>query len=244
MDYYLTENIFIRENKMYHTIKGKQKQITSKNWHTILGEYGWSKIPLPWVKELNKLSPTKHKNSCFGILDCESDGNCFFHCISNALNEYNLHNEEFEQTNYKDIRTLIANSISEESYKIMINYYRIMKDANDFEEEWDPYDIQCLEDLKRQLQKSGHNYWGDYILLNNVIQILNLNIFILNYNEMDKDFTIYNTLIDFNSDYDSIFLLYEDNCHFKLIGYFDGEKIISYFTDNIPIELLRLYKLR
>ena len=132
MDYYLTENIFIRENKMYHTIKGKQKQITSKNWHTALSEYGWSKIPLPWIKQLNKLSLTKTKNSCFGILDCESDGNCFFHCISNALNEYNLHNEEFEQTNYKDIRTLIANSISEESYKIMINYYRIMKDANDF----------------------------------------------------------------------------------------------------------------
>ena len=56
--------------------------------------------------------------------------------------------------------------------------------------------------------------------------------------------TRYNTLIDFNSDYDSIFLLYEDNCHFKLIVYFDGDKIISYFTDNIPIELLRLYKLR
>ena len=244
MDYYLTENIFLRENKMYHTIKSKEKQITSKNWHKILREYGWSKIPLPWVKELNRLSPTKNNNSCFGILDCESDGNCFFHCISNALNEYNLRNEEFEQIDYKDIRTLIANSISEESYKIMINYYRIMKDANDFDEEWDPYQIHSLEDLKGQLRKSGHNYWGDYILLNNVIQILNLNIFILNYNEMDKDFTIYNTLIDFNSDYDSIFLLYEDNCHFKLIGYFDGEKIISYFTDNIPIELLRLYKLR
>ena len=119
-----------------------------------------------------------------------------------------------------------------------------MKDANDFDEEWDPYLIHSLEDFKGQLTKSGHNYWGDYILLNNVIRILNLNIFILNSNEMDKDFTIYNTLIDFNSDYDSIFLLYEDNCHFKLIGYFDGEKIISYFTDNIPIELLRLYKLR
>ena len=244
MDYYLTENIFIRETKMYHEIKGKQQNITSKNWHTILSEYGWSKIPLPWVKILNKLSPIKIKNSSFGILDCESDGNCFFHCISNALNQYNLFNDEFEQTDYNNIRILIANSISEESYKIMINYYRIMDDANDFEEEWDPYQIHTLEDFKKQLLKSGHNYWGDYILLNNVIKILNLNIFILNYNEIDKNFTIYNTLIDFNSDYDSIFLLYEDGCHFKLIGNFDGETMVSYFTDNIPIELLKLYKIR
>jgi len=250
MDYYLTENIFFRENKMYHTIKSKEKQITSTNWHTALSEYGWSKIPLPWIKRLNVLSLTKTKNSCFGILDCESDGNCFFHCISNAINENNILNndseqpEQPEQTDYNDIRNQLAESISEESYKTMINYYRIMKDADDFDEEWDPYDIQCLEDFKNQLRKSGHNYWGDYILLNNVIQILNLNIFILNYNETEKDYTIYNTLIDFNSDYDSIFLLYEEECHFKLIGYFNGDRIISYFTDNIPIELLRLYKLR
>ena len=244
MDYYLTENILLRDNKMYHTGNDKCKKITSTNWHTSLSEYGWSKLPLPWIKQLNKLSLSKTKNSQFGILDCESDGNCFFHCISNAINENNRLNEDTEQTDYSDIRKLIAESINEDSYKTMINYYRIMKDANDFEEEWDPYDIHCLEDFKKQLNESGHNYWGDYILLNNVIQILNLNIFIMNYNEIEKDYTIYNTLIDFNPEYDSIFLLYDEGCHFKLIGYFNGDRMISYFTDNIPIELLRLYKLR
>ena len=246
MDYYLTENVFIHENKMYHRDAGKIKKIMSKDWHIILKEYGWAKIPLPWIKQLNKLNHGKneHKNSQFGILDCESDGNCFFHCISNALNEYNMWNETVEQKDFIDIRNIIADSITEESYKTMINYYRIMKDADDFDEEWDPYEIHTLEDFKEQLRAPGHNYWGDYILLNNVIKILNLNIFILNYNKIDKDYTVYNTLIDFNTNYDSIFLLYEDNCHFKLIGYYDGDKIVSYFTDNIPIELLTLYKLR
>ena len=244
MDYYLTENILIRDNEMFYQNDNKIKKINSSSWHTFLGEYGWSKLPIQWIKILNKLSPLKNKNSPFGLFDCESDGNCFFHCISNALNQYNILNENFEQTNYNDIRNIIADSITEETFEIMINYYRIMKDADDFEEEWDPYKIKNIEDFRIQLKKSGHNYWGDYILLSNVIQILNLNIFILNFNEDTKDYTPYNTLIDFNPNYDSIFLLYENNCHFKLLGYFDGKKIVSYFTDNIPVELLKLYKLR
>lgn len=65
----------------------------------------------------------------------------------------------------------------------------------------------------------------------------------MNCNEYINDFTVYNTLNDYNPDYDSIFLIYEDNCHFKLVGYFD-DKIISYFNDNtIPQELKSLYRL-
>ena len=45
-----------------------------------------------------------------------------------------------------------------------------MKDAEDFEEEWNPHEIENIEDFRKQLKQSGHNYWGDYILLNNVIQ--------------------------------------------------------------------------
>ena len=201
MDYYLTENIFIRHNEMFYQNDNKIKKINSSSWHTFLGEYGWAKLPIQWIKILYKLSPLKNKNSPFGLFDCESDGNCFFHCISNALNQYNILSEKFEQTDYNDIRNIIADSITEESFEIMINYYRIMKDANDFEEEWDPYKIKNIEDFIIQLKKSGHNYWGDYILLNNVIQILNLNIFILNFNEDTKDYTPYNTLIDFNPNY-------------------------------------------
>ena len=46
-----------------------------------------------------------------------------------------------------------------------------MKDADDFDEEWDPYSIDNIEDFKRQLRTSGNNYWGDYLLLNTIIML-------------------------------------------------------------------------
>ena len=58
-----------------------------------------------------------------------------------------------------------------------------------------------------------------------------------------NDYSIYNTLNEYNSEYDSIFLVYEDCCHFKLVGYFN-DKIISYFSDHkIPNELKKLFNL-
>ena len=48
---------------------------------------------------------------------------------------------------------------------------------------------------------------------------------------------------EYKHEYDNIFLILENNCHFKLLGYFN-EKMISYFkNDEIPIELKRLFKL-
>ena len=87
MKYYLTDSIFIENEKMYSKKKNSFKKINRNNWHHILKEYGWSKIPLPWIKQLNKLSSSVLKNCGYGVLDCESDGNCFFQCIANALNE-------------------------------------------------------------------------------------------------------------------------------------------------------------
>ena len=67
--------------------------------------------------------------------------------------------------------------------------------------------------------------------------------FILNCNNYTNDFSIYNTLNDYNREYDSIFLIYENDCHFKLVGYF-YDKIISYFNDKtIPYEFKTLYRL-
>ena len=42
--------------------------------------------------------------------------------------------------------------------------------------------------------------------------------------------------------YDTICLVYEDECHFKLVGHFNGDMMVSYFTNkNIPIELSKMY---
>ena len=126
---------------------------------------------------------------------------------------------------------------------MIIGYYRIMKDADDFSEDWDPYKITSLEDFKHKIKTSGHEYWGDYILLQVLMNLLKCNIFILNCNHYTNDFSVYNTLNDYNSDYDSIFLIYENNCHFKLVGYFN-DKMNSYFNDyNIPQELKVLFKI-
>ena len=118
-----------------------------------------------------------------------------------------------------------------------------MKDSDDFEEEWDPYSINLYEEFKEKIKTPGHEYWGDYLLLQILIETLQLNIFVLNSNEFDNDYSVYNTLNDYNNSNDSIFLLYENNCHFKLLGYFN-DKMISYFNnDTIPYEFKRLYNL-
>lgn len=234
-NFYLTDKIIIKNDEMFYENKIK---ITKNNWHLYLNEYGWEKIPKPWIIKLNKLSSKKNKNSKYGVYDCERDGNCFFQCIANALNEkYRYNNIDY---NYENIRNIIADSITEKIYQNLIQYYKIMKDADDFDEEWDPYTIDNIEDFKRQLRTSGNNYWGDYLLLNTIINIFKLNIFILNSNDDIKDYSIYNTLNDYNSKYDTIFLLFTDNCHFKLIGYFDDNQIISYFNNKTISEELKI----
>ena len=237
MEYYLTESIVLMNDKMYYLEKGNQKELKKHNWHHYLKEYGWSKMPRKWITLLNKQIKKYEKNSLFGILDCEKDGDCFFHCLANALNEKNNYETQYDSN---EIRNQISESIDEKVYETMINYYRIMDDADDFHEEWDPYDIESLEDFKKQIKKTGNNYWGDYILLQHVLHLFKINILILNSSDLKP--SIYNTLNQYNNHYDTIVLLFENDCHFQLIGHFNGSRIISYFRPNeVPHELLKLH---
>jgi hypothetical protein len=106
-----------------------------------------------------------------------------------------------------------------------------MKDADDFNEGWDPYEIDSLEDFKECIETSGHVYWGDYMLLQLLCEILKINIFILKSTEYDNDYSIYNTMCEYKRDYDTIFLILENDSHFKLLGYFK-DKMISYFDNE------------
>ena len=242
-EYYLTDNIRVSNDKMeYRDDKQEFKLIKKHNWHHVLSEYGWQKIDRQWITKLNKLSKVKEKNSLYGVLDCDSDGDCFFHCIANALNERDRDIGNYYNSN--DIREILSENITEEQYDMIISTYRIMKDADDFSEGWDPYQINSLDEFKDKIKTSGHEYWGDYILLQILITILEVNIFILNCNSLMNDYSVYNTLNDYNPNYGSIFLIYEDMCHFKLLGNFN-DKIRSYFTDSsFPNELKRLYRLK
>jgi hypothetical protein len=241
-EYYLTDNIRMINDKMEYREYDIFKIIKNHNWHHVLSEYGWQKINKPWITKLNKLSKLKEKNSLYGVLDCETDGDCFFHCIANALNERDRETNNYYDSN--DIREIISDNITEEQYDTIIGYYRIMKDADDFSEGWDPYSIHSIEEFKDKIKTSGHEYWGDHILLQVLINILRINVFILNCNSLINDYSVYNTLSDYNPEYGSIFLIYEDMCHFKLLGHFNG-KMISYFTDSaLPYELRKLYELK
>ena len=241
-EYYLTDNIRLYNDKMEYKRDDTFIPVKKYNWHHILNEYGWEKIHKPWITKLNQLSVKKEKNSRFGILDCESDGDCFFHCIANALNERDRNTDNYYISD--DIRKLISDNITQDQFNLMITTYRIMKDADDFSEEWDPYEIDTLEDFKNTLNTSGHSYWGDFMLLQILSEILKVNIYILNTNEYQNEYNVYHTMCEYKREYDNIFLILENDCHFKLVGYFD-EKMITYFrSDEIPIELKKLLEHR
>jgi len=225
---------------MYYEDEDKiQNEIKKHNWHRILNEYGWEKMPKKWISKLNKYSEICEKNSLYGLLDCEQDGDCFFHCISSSLNEKHNYTTTYDSN---DIRELLSDSVTDDQYETLLTTYKIMKDADDFDECWDPYKIETKKDFQNELLKSGHNYWGDHLLLQILISILKVNIFILNSNSESNEYSIYNTLNEYNYDYDTICLLYEDDCHFKLIGYFDGNRMVSYFTnETLPIEMKKMY---
>ena len=248
VDHFLTEYLKISGGAMYVRERETFRLVTKRNWHISLFEHGWEKLPKKWITRLNKLSPKLEKNSLYGVMDVESDGDCFFHCIAEALNEkYEGVDENGlikETLTSDDIRGFISYAITNDQFETMINYYRIMKDANDFDENWDPHEVETIEDFKGILETAGNLYWGDYMLLQVLINALHLNIFILTHNSEPEECSTYNTLNDYNEDYDSICLLFVDECHFKLIGHFNGSRMISYFTDQtIPQELLKLFSI-
>lgn len=240
--YYYTDNLRLKNNIVEYKRNDIFTKVKKHNWHHVLNEYGWEKINKQWIIILNKYSDNKEKNSRYGMIDCERDGDCFFHCIANALNERDIYTVDYYVSS--DIRKMISDNISKEQYNFMISTYRCMKDADDFNEGWDPYEIDSLEDFKETIETSGHVYWGDYMLLQLLCEILKVNIFILQANEYENDYSIYNTMCEYKRDYDNIFLILENDSHFKLLGYFKDKMICYFKNENIPNELKHLFKLK
>ena len=57
-----------------------------------------------------------------------------------------------------------------------------------------------------------------------------------------NDYSIYNILNDYNKNFDSICLLYENECHFKINRYYNGNRMISYFKDvDLPFEIKNIW---
>ena len=236
--YYYTDTIYLQDTNIYYDKDNIKKKVKNYNWHKILNEYGWEKLNLKWIKKLNNLIVFVPKNSLFGVLDCGGEGDCLFHCISYALKSDDVFNINL---NYEvsDLRQIACDNIDIEKYNEIISIYKLFKDSDDFDEDWDPYEID-FDEFKEILLEGGNNYWGDNIIINILKEKLNINIIILSSNNITNQHNYYPLLYEFDEKLKTIILLFEDNMHFKLVGYFD-DYMITLFK-NVPQEILKLIK--
>ena len=243
MEYYLTNNIFITNKQTFVKRNNSKKKITKKNWHKFLDNYGWCKMVLGWKKRLKEI---KSPNSCFGILECGSDGDCLFHVLCEGLNSNNLVDLKLPKYTVSSLRILVANEINKENFDIIIESYRAEKEVNEFNGQWDPYVVDNIKQLKNEICKCGNNFWGDHILLQLLQKKLKFNVIIFNsenYYSLENKFKINSTVSNDFENYDNTIMIYfSDNIHFQLIGYYNGCLMKTLFKkDEIPKIVMDIY---
>ena len=264
MSYYITDSIYILNKKTYYQTndteneneneneneKTKKIKLNKSNWLKYLSSYGWERLCLGWRKRLNENT----KNSCFGVLECGADGDCLFHVISEALNSEYIHQKNFDidqiTHDVSSLRKLVCEQITEDNYSYILNNYLIEKSSGEFNGEWDPENINCKEDLQKEIQTCGNNFWGDHILLQLLQQVLNINVIIMNSDnytnsEDENDRYLINSLCDtLDPERKTIIIYFFEEFHFQLVGYFDGNIMKTLFNfDEIPQNLIKIYNL-
>ena len=231
---YLTENIFSLDNKLYYEKDEKVQEVKNHNWHRMLNNYGWEKLNKQWIKKLNKYLEKPNNNSLFGSLDCCSNCDCLFHCISYAIKDI------FDDYDAKSLRNELSNYITEERFKNIIEIYKILATTGDFNEEWNPHTI-TFEEFKKKISEGGNEYWGDFLLLNLLKEILNINFIVLYSNDILNNYYYYPLFYEYDKGNKTVILLYENEEHFRLIGNFqDGNMIYLFTHKTIPHEILKI----
>ena len=232
---YLTGDIFLQENKLFYEEDGKEKEVKNHNWHRHLKDYGWEKLHKQWIKKLNSYLKKPSNNSLYGSLECGSDGDCLFHCISYVFNS--IYKEEYTASY---LRKKLSESLNKERYYELIEFYKIFKENGEFYEDWDP-EKMTIESFKEILIRGGNEYWGDFLILNLIKEYLNINLIILNSNGVTNEYYNYPLFYEYNEDINTIILLYEDEMHFKLVGYFNEGNMVTLFNQKtIPNEILKM----
>lgn len=236
--FYLTDNILIQNEKYYYeNNQGDKKLIKNNNWHHLLKDYGWEKLNKNWIMKLNKLSDKKTKNSLYGCLDCGGNGDCMFSCISYAVNSNNFTNQIYDS---QKLRFKLSEYITPHIFNEIIEIYKISKLYGEFNEDWEP-ELITIQDFKEIIKVGGNSYWGDFLLLNLLKDLLNVNFIVLNSDDETKQYCNYPLFYDYNKNIKTIILLYENKCHFKLIGNYKDNTMNSLFTnETIPPEILKL----
>lgn len=233
---YLSDNIIINNEKVYFINNNNKHIIINKNnWHIFLSKLGWNKLCKRYISQLNKLTKSPNKNSLYGLLDCGGDGDCLFNCIEYA---YNNNLETNDIITSCELRKLISDSIDNRKFEDIINYYKIIYDyeynLNEDNLHFNPHNTNITQ--FKEIIKTK-NFWGDYILTNELINILHINIIILydNNGYLSK----YNTLHNYDKYRPSIIIYYMNNDHFMLVGYFE-DRMKSWFTDKEISNELRI----
>ena len=239
---YITDQLYYKKNKLYHeSIEPPIVKITlvnNLNWHKYLDDYGWNKLPLGWRKGLK----SKDKNFRYGVLECGAQGDCLFHSIAEALNN----NSSLEDTLYcvENLRELTASMVNKNNFDMIIENYRCEHTEGSFNECWDPFSIKTIEDLKKEICKCGDSFWGDHVLLQLLQEKLQFNTIILNSGEYDDNYSIHPIGNSINKYNKTILLFYDEGFHFKLVGYFNKNKMQTIFKKNeLPEKLLEIYNI-
>lgn len=228
-EYYITEDLYFKNKCFYKYDNNKDKEIiiNKKNWYKYLKEYGWEKIEEEWKNKL--------ENNYVCLLECGSDGDCLFHVLSEALNFELIFNYKIPKNDICSLRELCANEINEGNFDIILESYRAENEFGEFFGEWDPNNINSIDELKLEIIKLGNNFWGDHILMQLLSTKLEINFVILSDN---LNINIINNELKYQK---TIFIYYFDNLHFQLIGYFNGRYIETVFdNNNLPICFSRL----
>ena len=240
---YVTSELFYYNQQMYYLIDQKPIKLTKQNWHQYLKEYGWELMNEGWITRLG--------NKHYGILDCGADGNCLFHCVSEALNKsYNPDKFIFD---FQDMRKKASEQVTEDNFDVILANYKAMQYIGEFEGGWDPSTVRTVDELKRIIEISEDHFWGDHIIIQLLQKSLNVNIILLNNDKeflwseetnlsAEERFNIHPLAHNINEHPLSILLYYIDGIHFQLVGYFNGKFIQTIFkTDKLPSEFMAIY---
>ena len=149
-----------------------------------------------------------------------------------------MYNKNYVPTTSHILRKMISKSLSKERYEEIIELYKVLKDAGELDEDWDPYNT-TISEYKEIITNDKDIFWGDHILMDLLINILNINLLILTNNG------IYNTMNIYKPHTKTIILLYENTNHFKLIGNFQEHNMISLFNHrNLPLEIKNMINIK
>ena len=148
-----------------------------------------------------------------------------------------INDETFDATY---LRNVLSENITEEEYDMILLNYRILHDSGDFDETWNPYEVTYTK-FKDDILKNETEYWGDIHLLILLKKYLNINCVILYSNEFMNTYYHYPLSDTYDPTLKTILLLYENEMHFKLIGYFmNGNMIVSFTNDTLPHEIFKM----